>query len=103
MRTFLASLGPVSMTPTLLYLAGVPGEVKPSSRRNLTSTFGADEASPSADAAETGTIARPMATDTSSSASLRAPCRMDLIEPPPGAGLGAAGAETAVFHGLYAA
>src|SRR5438067_11587265 len=36
---FLASLGPVLMTPTLLYLAGVPGALKPWSCSNLTSTF----------------------------------------------------------------
>jgi hypothetical protein len=36
---FLASLGPVLMTPTLLYFAGVPGALKPWSCSNLTSTF----------------------------------------------------------------
>src|SRR5712671_6480132 len=37
---FLASLGPVLRTPTLLYLAGVPGALKPWNCSSLTSTFG---------------------------------------------------------------
>src|SRR5438093_12103107 len=60
---FLASLGPVLMTPTLLYLAGVPGALKPWSCSNLTSTFcaraaPADGASVAAASATAATINR---------------------------------------------
>src|SRR5438477_3399487 len=60
---FLASLGPVLRTPTLLYLAGVPGELKPWSCSNLTATFcapaaPADGASVAAASATVATINR---------------------------------------------
>src|SRR5260370_32106757 len=60
---FLASLGPVLRTPTLLYFAGVPGALKPWSCSNLTSTFcaraaPADGASVAAASATAATINR---------------------------------------------
>src|SRR5438132_803110 len=77
---FLASLGPVLMTPTLLYLAGVPGALKPRSCSNLTSTFG-----PRAAPAEGASAATASATAATINPSVRAAVvRARMREPPTG-------------------
>src|SRR3982074_3134148 len=77
---FLASLGPVVRTPPLLYLAGVPGALKPWSCSNLTSTFGA-RAAP----ADGASAAAASATAATISPSDRAPeVKARMREPPTG-------------------
>src|SRR2546429_8942452 len=87
---FLASLGPVLMTPTLLYLAGVPGALKPWSCSNLTSTFGpraapADGASAATASATAATI-NPSVRAAEGKARMREPHTGSVVVSGPGRG-----------------
>src|SRR5450631_3212731 len=73
MRMFFALAGPVSSTPTRLYLAGVPGATNPAMRWNRTGTApGADAATLAAGALDAASVARASAAAPTTSASFRA-------------------------------